>query len=110
MGLEASGQQVIMVVNKEWKQGIREEWLLEGFEREWKVRDFFFWGAPQVLIPEHEAVGGFMTHYVWNSTVEAVSAGVPMVTWPVFAEQSYNKKFVLVTQILRIGVEVSARK
>ncbi|GMN37681.1 hypothetical protein TIFTF001_007025 [Ficus carica] len=64
--------------------------------------------APQVLILEHEAVGGFVTHCGWNSTLEAVFAGVPMVTWPVFAEQFYNEK--LVTQMLRIGVEAGAQK
>jgi len=43
--------------------------------------------APQVLILDHEAVGGFVTHCGWNSALEGISAGLPMVTWPVFAEQ-----------------------
>ncbi|GFS40044.1 UDP-glycosyltransferase 73B4 [Actinidia rufa] len=60
--------------------------------------------APQVLILDHEAIGGFVTHCGWNSTLEGVSAGVPMVTWPVFAEQFYNEK--LVTEVLRVGVSV----
>ncbi|KAI8532775.1 hypothetical protein RHMOL_Rhmol11G0240500 [Rhododendron molle] len=64
--------------------------------------------APQVLILGHDTVGGFVTHCGWNSTLEGVSAGVPMVTWPVFAEQFYNEK--LVTEILRIGVSVGALK
>ncbi|PON40835.1 UDP-glucuronosyl/UDP-glucosyltransferase [Parasponia andersonii] len=108
-GLEASGKQFIWVVKKEKKEGIKEEWFPEGYEeridgkgvilREW---------APQVSILEHEAVGGFVTHCGWNSTLEGVSAGVPMVTWPVAAEQFYNEK--LVTQVLRIGVEVGAKK
>lgn len=49
-----------------------------------------------------------MTHCGWNSTLEAVAAGVPMVTWPIFAEQFYNEK--LITQVLGIGVCVGAKE
>ncbi|PON38325.1 UDP-glucuronosyl/UDP-glucosyltransferase [Parasponia andersonii] len=64
--------------------------------------------APQVVILEHEVVGGIVTHCSWNSTLEGVAVGVTMVTWPVFTKQFYNEK--LVTQILRIGVKVGAQK
>uniref|UniRef100_A0A7N2MY98 HAT C-terminal dimerisation domain-containing protein n=1 Tax=Quercus lobata TaxID=97700 RepID=A0A7N2MY98_QUELO len=64
--------------------------------------------VPQVLILDHEAVGGFVTHCGWNSTLEGVTAGVPMVTWPLSAEQFYNEK--LVTQVLKIGVDVGVRQ
>ncbi|KAJ9159524.1 hypothetical protein P3X46_025030 [Hevea brasiliensis] len=64
--------------------------------------------APQLSILEHEAVGGFVTCCGWNSTLEAICAGVPMVTWPVSAEQFYNEK--LVTLVLRIGVAVGAQQ
>jgi UDP:flavonoid glycosyltransferase YjiC (YdhE family) len=64
--------------------------------------------APQVLILDHQATGGFVTHCGWNSLLEGVAAGLPMVTWPVGAEQFYNEK--LVTQVLRTGVSVGASK
>ncbi|KAL7206473.1 hypothetical protein ACSBR2_019231 [Camellia fascicularis] len=106
MGLEASGQQFIWVVRKEKTE---EEWLPEGFEKRLEGRGLIIRGwAPQVLILDHEAVGGFMTHCGWNSTLEGVTAGVPMITWPLFAEQFYNEK--LVTDILRIGVGVGAQE
>ncbi|KAL4606012.1 hypothetical protein ACB092_09G071400 [Castanea dentata] len=63
--------------------------------------------APQVQILSHLAIGGFLTHCCWNSTLEGVSAGVPMITWPMFAEQLYNEK--LLVQVLRIGVRVGAK-
>ncbi|KAL2933924.1 Scopoletin glucosyltransferase [Bienertia sinuspersici] len=53
-------------------------------------------------------MGAFVIHYGWNSTLEAISAGVSMVTWPVFAKQFSNEK--LVTQILKTGVLVGANK
>nr|AFK37676.1 unknown [Lotus japonicus] len=105
-GLEASGQQFIWVVRRTDQV---QEWLPEGFERRMEGRGVIIRGwAPQVLILDHEAVGGFVTHCGWNSTLEAVSAGVPMVTWPVSAEQFYNEK--LVTDILEIGVPVGVKK
>lgn len=64
--------------------------------------------SPQVLILEHEAVGGFVSHCGWNSTLESISLGVPMVAWPIAVEQFYNEK--LVTQVLQVGVSVGASK
>ncbi|KAL6209813.1 hypothetical protein ACLB2K_020752 [Fragaria x ananassa] len=105
VGLEASGQEFIWVVNKEKKD--KEEWLPEGFEQRMEGKGLIIRGwAPQVLILEHEAIGGFVTHCGWNSILEGVSAGVPMITWPVSAEQIFNEK--LVTEILRTGVAVGA--
>ncbi|KAK9286791.1 hypothetical protein L1049_015196 [Liquidambar formosana] len=109
MGLEASGQQFIWVVRRGKTEDVEEEWLPQGFEERMKGKGLIIRGwAPQVLILDHQAVGGFVTHCGWNSTLEGVSAGLPMVTWPVFAEQFYNEK--LVTQILRIGVGVGAQQ
>jgi hypothetical protein len=106
MGLEASRQQFIWVVKKEKNHG-EEEWLPEGFEKRMEGKGLIIRGwAPQVLILDHEAVGGFVTHCGWNSILEGVAAGVSMVTWPVSAEQFFNEK--LVTQVLKIGLSVGA--
>ncbi|XP_051117708.1 scopoletin glucosyltransferase-like [Andrographis paniculata] len=105
IGLEASGQDFIWVVRRGTGQGDAEEWLPEGFEERVKGKGLIIRGwAPQVMILDHPAVGAFVTHCGWNSTLEGICAGVPMVTWPVFAEQFFNEK--LVTDILKIGVSV----
>ncbi|KAM7474132.1 hypothetical protein LguiB_021375 [Lonicera macranthoides] len=109
MGLEASDQPFIWVVRRSRNEGEDNMWLPNGFEERTKGWGLIIRGwAPQVLILDHRAVGGFMTHCGWNSTLEGVCAGVPMVTWPVFAEQFYNEK--LVTEVLRIGVSVGVKE
>ncbi|KAG6628910.1 hypothetical protein CIPAW_14G045600 [Carya illinoinensis] len=102
MGLEASGQQFIWVVKKDKNEKEDEDWLPMGFEKRMEGKGLIIRGlAPQVLILDHEAVGGFVTHCGWNSTLEGVTAGLPMVTWPLFSEQFVNEK--LVTEVLKIG-------
>ncbi|KAL5053956.1 hypothetical protein RYX36_034638 [Vicia faba] len=107
MGLEASEQKFIWVVRKSEDEG--EEWLPEGFEKRMEGKGMIIRGwAPQVCILEHEAIGAFVTHCGWNSVLEGVTAGVPMVTWPMASEQFYNEK--LLSEVLKIGVPVGAKK
>ncbi|KAJ1418909.1 UDP-glycosyltransferase family, conserved site [Sesbania bispinosa] len=106
LGLEASNHPFIWVIGKKNCSDELEKWLKgENFEERNKGRGFVIRGwAPQVQILSHPATGGFLTHCGWNSTLEAVSAGVPMIAWPMFAEQFYNEK--LIVQVLKIGVRI----
>ncbi|CAN1252439.1 UDP-glycosyltransferase 74F2 [Linum perenne] len=60
--------------------------------------------APQVQILASGGVGCFFTHCGWNSTIEALSLGVPMVAMPQWTDQPPNAK--LVEQVWKVGVRV----
>ncbi|XP_012567790.2 hydroquinone glucosyltransferase [Cicer arietinum] len=58
--------------------------------------------APQIQILSHSSVGGFLSHCGWNSTLESAMHGVPLITWPLFAEQRMNA--VLLNEGLKVGL------
>ncbi|KAK4269641.1 hypothetical protein QN277_022771 [Acacia crassicarpa] len=59
--------------------------------------------APQVEILSHKAIGGFLTHCGWFSILESVLNGLPIIAWPLFAEQRMN------AAILSDGLKVAER-
>ncbi|XP_042518786.1 7-deoxyloganetic acid glucosyltransferase-like isoform X2 [Macadamia integrifolia] len=58
--------------------------------------------APQEEVLSHPALGVFLTHSGWNSTMEGIYAGVPMICWPFFADQQINSRFV--SEVWKVGV------
>ncbi|XP_073279579.1 UDP-glycosyltransferase 73C4-like [Primulina huaijiensis] len=108
LALRASNRPFIWVIRNasdEFKARLLEEKL----EDDTDGRGFLIHGwAPQVMILSHPSVGGFLTHCGWNSTLEGITAGLPMIAWPVFAEQFCNEKFIVhVTKTgIRVGVEL----
>ncbi|XP_039066120.1 UDP-glycosyltransferase 73C1-like [Hibiscus syriacus] len=111
LGLEASKKPFMWVLrgNNTTSNEV-EKWMAEdGFEERTKGRGLVVKGwAPQVLILSHRAIGGFLTHCGWNSTIEGISGGVPLITLPLFADQFSNEK--LAVQILKIGVSLGIDK
>lgn len=74
--------------------------LMEGT----KEKGYLVEWAPQEEVLNHPAVGGFLTHSGWNSTLESIAAGVPMICWPYFADQMINSRFV--SEIWKIGLDI----
>lgn len=60
--------------------------------------------VPQARVLAHKAVGGFVSHCGWNSILESLWYGVPIATWPVYAEQQMNA-FQMVRE-LELAVEI----
>ncbi|XVF83814.1 hypothetical protein PTKIN_Ptkin16aG0523300 [Pterospermum kingtungense] len=74
--------------------------LLEGT----KERGYIVGWAPQEEVLNHPSVGAFLTHSGWNSTLESVVAGVPMICWPYFADQQVNSRFA--SEVWKIGLDM----
>ena len=64
--------------------------------------------VPQLDVLRHASTGAFITHCGWNSTLEAVATGMPMVCWPLEAEQWMNKVYIV--EEMKVGVEVRGHK
>ncbi|KAJ4838799.1 hypothetical protein Tsubulata_021618, partial [Turnera subulata] len=88
-GLEMAGQPFIWAIkSKTWTPPVGWEERVKG--RGLVLRDW----VEQRNILAHPAIGGFMTHCGWNSVIEGLSMGVPLLTWPMEAEQMLNAKYV----------------
>ncbi|KAD6796465.1 hypothetical protein E3N88_07361 [Mikania micrantha] len=85
--------------------------LPHGFVERTKDRGLVVKGwAPQVKVLSHHSVGGFVTHCGWNSLLEATRAGVPMVAWPLYAEQRLNKIMMVEEMKVALPMHESERR
>ncbi|XP_008229471.1 PREDICTED: 7-deoxyloganetin glucosyltransferase-like [Prunus mume] len=75
------------------------------FVAETKERSLIAGWCPQEQVLNHPSVGGFLTHSGWNSTVESLTAGVPMLCWPFFGDQQMDCRYTC--NEWGIGMEIS---
>lgn len=115
LGLELSGQKFLWALRSPSRFGFitdlgatNEEdplqFLPNGFLERTEGQGLVvpYW-APQIQILGHSATGGFVSHCGWNSTLESVVHGIPMIAWPLFAEQKMN------ASMLTNGLKVALR-
>ncbi|XVF83828.1 hypothetical protein PTKIN_Ptkin16aG0524600 [Pterospermum kingtungense] len=81
------------------EENIPEE-LVEGT----KQKGYMVSWASQEEVLAHSAIGGFLTHSGWNSTLESVVEGVPMICWPYFFDQQLNSR--LVGEVWKMGLDM----
>ncbi|XP_050369136.1 UDP-glucose iridoid glucosyltransferase-like [Argentina anserina] len=77
--------------------------LPEGFQETVKDRGCVVRWAPQQEVLVRTAVGGFWSHCGWNSTIESISEGVPLICQPYFGDQRVNARYL--TQVWGVGLE-----
>lgn len=88
MALLACRQPFLWALRSGWDEALSS--LSEEFwEFSMKAGKLTTW-TPQLKVLSHRAVGGFLSHAGWNSTIESVSKGVPMLVWPSFLDQFTN--------------------
>lgn len=84
------------------KEGERE--IPIELEEGTKARGYMVNWVPQEEVLAHPAIGGFLTHCGWNSTLESIYEGVPMICWPYLADQQINSRFV--GEVWKLGLDI----
>ncbi|KAL6845967.1 hypothetical protein ACP4OV_023415 [Aristida adscensionis] len=80
----------------------------ENFADRVKERGLIVTWSPQLEVLAHPAFGCFLTHCGWNSAMEGLSAGVPMVAMSQWSDQPMNAKYI--EDVWRVGVRVRQDK
>uniref|UniRef100_P0DO66 Mogroside I-A1 synthase n=1 Tax=Siraitia grosvenorii TaxID=190515 RepID=GT721_SIRGR len=110
-GLVSSGKPFLCVLRSDVVSGGEAAELIEQMAEEegagGKLGMVVEWAAQEKVL-SHPAVGGFLTHCGWNSTVESIAAGVPMMCWPILGDQPSNATWI--DRVWKIGVERNNRE
>lgn len=107
LGLENSQVPFLMVVRPDVVNSFRGNTVIEGFQERTKDRALFISWAPQLKVLSHPAIAGFLSHCGWNSFLESVSMGVPMLCHPFFLDQPMISRYVV--SVWKTGLEFKKR-
>nr|ADE76691.1 unknown [Picea sitchensis] len=95
MGIKESDYSFIWVLRHPGKECAEVSSMLpDGFLNETKQRGLVVPWCSQLKVLSHPSVGGFFSHCGWNSTLESISVGLPMLGFPLGAEQFANCKLI----------------
>ncbi|KAH7833575.1 hypothetical protein Vadar_007739 [Vaccinium darrowii] len=97
LGLKCSNLDFIWVVRES-----QIEKLPSDFSHSTKEKGLIVTWCNQLEILAHPSIGCFVTHCGWNSTLEGLSLGVPMIGVPKWADQLTDAKFI--EEIWGVGV------
>lgn len=117
-GLEQSGHRFLWILRSPSKVNANVpvdanlyEALPNGFLDRTRERGMVWpsW-APQTKILSHKSIGGFVTHCGWNSCQESLWFGVPMLAWPLYAEQHLNDVEMVRDVGIAVGLKADRKK
>ncbi|XP_043694745.1 hydroquinone glucosyltransferase-like [Telopea speciosissima] len=120
-GLEQSEQRFLWVIRSSTRKSVNANFfdaqsiedpfshLPQGFLERTKGRGLVVpsW-APQIQVLNHGSTGGFLTHCGWNSTLESIVHGVPLIAWPLYAEQRMNA--VMLVEDMKVALRPKERE
>ncbi|KAK0596370.1 hypothetical protein LWI29_015012 [Acer saccharum] len=92
LGLELSNRPFLWVVRPDIANKLNDT-NLEGFQDRVGSRGLIISWAPQQKVLEHPSIAYFFSHCGWNSTMEALSNGVPLLCWPFSTDQFLNEHY-----------------
>lgn len=106
--LSVSSSQLDEIVAGVHDSGVRFFWVTRGEASQFMSKN----GDECLVVPwcnqfevlSHPSVGGFWSHCGWNSTKEALFAGLPVLTFPIFCDQTMNSKNIV--EDWKIGLKV----
>ncbi|CAO2187403.1 unnamed protein product [Urochloa humidicola] len=103
-GLAGSKHPFLWVIRHGLVRGCEVSELPIELQEEIRDRGRIVSWAPQQEVLKHPAVGAFLTHCGWNSTLESILEGVPMICRPLGGDQLCNARYVC--EVWKVGVRV----
>jgi len=95
MGLLESKQPFIWVLRPDIVASGAQDILPEGFVEETKDQGLVIPWSSQLKVLSHPSVGGFLTHCGWNSILESLWLGIPMLAFPLLTDQCVNRRLIV---------------
>lgn len=107
-GLSVSEVDFVWVLRPDIVSSDDTDILPVGFEDSVKERGLIVSWCHQIGVISHPAIGGFLTHCGWNSTMESMWCGVPLICFPLLTDQFTNRK--LVVDDWKLGINLCDQK
>lgn len=97
--LEALGRPFVWVLGPAWRRG-----LPDGYNKRVAAYGRVVPWVPQLEVLQHSAVGCYLMHCGWNSTVEAIQCKKPILCYPIAGDQSLNCTYIV--NVWKIGMKI----